>query len=162
MRIIKGKDGLYQKGLTPVKNGVYCRCRKCGTGVHPHNNALVISLRVAYAKDGQICTSFADSLGPKNRHFLPVYDDKDKLVCKGSPSLAQYLKPRKNGEWFEIDEREKPRMYYEVLAPLFRDAFNFQRRAFRSDGETRIYTDIVVDEGRRTKTTHHGKHLLKD
>ncbi len=59
-------------------------CDKCGKIVPPHNDAVNLALEMNSTEVGDWLV-FSDS-----RHLLPVFE-KEKVICVGSPSRAQYL-----------------------------------------------------------------------
>lgn len=89
-------------------------CDKCGERVPNHNDVVMFK---SYAK---IATGAACFFG-QARHLLPVVRD-EKVVCEGSPELAQYLEgqPRDAQPGSTYDQAlEAP--YRAAYAELYRD-----------------------------------------
>ena len=137
----------HQVGITeflPLDGGI---CTRCGGYIHPNNDGHCIHLRVSKGRNGKNDYTFSFWGGDKC-HFLPVYDSDGNLICEGMPEIAQYIEGIPKVEDVSYDNS---------LEPRYREAYEFQCRAFGKNGKPKIYTEINADTGR---TTHHGQGLI--
>jgi hypothetical protein len=76
-------------------------CDKCGLPVASNNNS--VTLDVLTGDMSEVTALLATP-----RHFLPIKNDDDEVLCVGSPSRAQYLEgqPRDTRGYPYNEERE--------------------------------------------------------
>ena len=91
------------------------KCDKCGNEVNPKND--VVNLE--YILEG----SSLILLIAQSRHVLPVYDAARNIICKDSPSRAQYI--------MEVNHDARPQYKYkEELAPKYQEAWKRLQKEF--------------------------------
>lgn len=92
-----------------LREATHNLCDKCGLPV-PFENDMTQVMAATGLEGAELIPSLWYS-----RHFLPVVDEDGTVVCKGSPSRAQYLEGQPR------DTRGYP--YYPELESVYRMAW---------------------------------------
>lgn len=81
--LLQKSDSQFERELREFAEKTGGTCDKCGQVVPPWNNVSIFE----YINTGGSVFNYLNL----NRHFLPVVDEHNVVICEGSPSRSQYL-----------------------------------------------------------------------